>query len=376
MEKTKAYRTYSIHRSIAFKRVSSDELTPFELAVSMVEEIPDRLFNTNVLIPGSGFGTFALALIHKGWDPAKITMVEIDKGFSLLSQEVIDNKYGTTTVNQDFLTFSPGMKFDVLIGNPPYQRPKHSEGNKDNRPLWIDFLSKCGELLANGGHMSLLVPGQVVKTTRWTERGKGLKSLEWGNVTGIRTEVEKHFSVGTSIYQVTATTGRQGRETLINDEIKVDFTKQPWLPTEVTADSLSLVSKISSHDNNFRFKLCPSLDGIEDQSIGMYRMNQDYGYSVEITSKRRKTKANGEPLKLMWLNMDCESAEQAENLKRLMKSKLFTALRRLTFYEPNYSHLFINGMTYPNQIPHTDEEIYTAYGLTKSEIKFVEKFQK
>ena len=368
-----ALKEYKLRSAIKFARESSDQMTPWQLALQMVDAIPSHLFNTQALVPGSGMGTFALALVHRGWSPDKIVCIELDAGFALYTKVRSPN---INTIHTDYLTWEPKMQFDVIIGNPPYQRPKHAEGNKDNRPLWLEFLSKCGELLVDGGHMSLLVPGQVAKTTRWSEPGKGLKALKWGNITSIQTDAHKHFNVGTSIYHVTATKEKQSKKTLIDGKVEVDLTDRPWLPTIVTPDSLSIIDKVSLHANNLCFKLCPDLDGIEDQSILMYRMNQDYGYSAEITSKRRKTKANGEPLKLMWLNMDCGTPEQAENIKRLMRSKLFTALRRLTFYEPNYAHLFINGITYPDQIPHSDEEVYKAYKLTESEITLVESLQK
>ena len=60
----------------------------------------------------------------------------------------------------------------------------------------------------------------------------------------------------------------------------------------------------------------------------------------------------------------------------LTHSKLFTAFRRLTFYEPNYAFHFLNGLTYPDDIPTTDEEVFAAYGLTQAEIDFVESWQK
>jgi hypothetical protein len=59
-----------------------------------------------------------------------------------------------------------------------------------------------------------------------------------------------------------------------------------------------------------------------------------------------------------------------------MESKLFTAFRQLTFYEPNFAHLLLSGLTFPNLIPTTDDEVFAAYGLTQKEIDFVETLQK
>ena len=267
------------------------------------------------------------------------------------------------------------MQFDVIIGNPPYQKPKKNESDgKNPHPLWLDFLKKTGDLIKDGGYTSMLVPASVAKTTRWAEPGRGFKSLSWGQITEIKTGLERFFSVGTEISNIVATTGNQGI-IKVNGEIDVDPLKRPWLPVRHDVEAFSLIEKIASQNNNFTFQTTADFSA-EERSFGLYRMNQDHGFSTQITSERRKTKANGEPLKLMWINMECASRGEAEKLMKLTHSKLFTAVRRLTFYEPNYAHLFLRGLTYPDQIPTSDEDVYKAYGLTEQEITYVETFQK
>ena len=45
------------------------------------------------------------------------------------------------------------MKFDVIVGNPPYQAQKSGDYS-----LWARFVKKGNELLVNGGYLSLIIP--------------------------------------------------------------------------------------------------------------------------------------------------------------------------------------------------------------------------
>lgn len=354
--------------ALGVRKTSADQMTPWDLALRMVDEIPTALFNSEVLIPGAGYGTFARALVYKGWDAAKITCVELDSAYFIVLKATMKD-LNPTLVHADFLTWQSSMKFDVIIGNPPYQRPKHAEGNKDNRPLWLDFLKRGGELLNEGGWMSLLVPGQVAKSTRWDEAGKGFKALEWGNITSIKTGMEDYFNVGSLISQVTVTTGKQGLIDVNGRE--VDIKARPWLPLNPSPEAFAILDKISSQANQFDFKLGLGTERIDPElSIGFWRLNQNYGFTPQFSSERDLTK------KMMWIGCDVSSHEDGEKLIKLLKSKLFTAFRRITFYEPNYAHLLLSRLTFPDVIPTEDSDIYKVYGLTPSEIEFVESFSK
>lgn len=362
-----------------YKTMKQDELLfrihdQREAARAVVYEIPESFFSSSTT-------TFADLAMGGGQYLAEV-LKRCEKYHS--REQILPRLFGFET-NKVYITcairynglrganistaspFELTMKFDVIIGNPPYQRPKHAEGNKDNRPLWIDFLKKSGELLSDGGWMSQLVPGQVAKSTRWDEAGKGFKALEWGNITSIKTGMEEFFNVGSLISQVTATTGKQGAVNV--NGIKVDLKKRPWLPLNPSSEAFCILDKISSQSNPFDFKLGLGTERIDPElSIGFWRLNQNYGFTPQFSSDRDLTK------KMMWIGCDVASREDGEKLIELMKSKLFTAFRRITFYEPNYAHLLLSRLTFPDIIPTEDSEIYKAYGLTSDEIKFVESF--
>lgn len=153
-----AFKTAQILSAISFKGDTSDEQTPWELAVKMVDDIPSGHFNTEALVPGSGFGVFALALIYRGWDPAKITCVEIDPRFILITRKWI-GRFEVNFIHDNFLTWQPNMVFDVIINNPPYQ---DSSSAAKNVKLWPKFVARSIEILKDGGFISFITPDSWV----------------------------------------------------------------------------------------------------------------------------------------------------------------------------------------------------------------------
>ena len=170
--------------------------------------------------------------------------------------------------------------------------------------------------------------------------------------------------MGSKISQVTMTTGAQGL-VKVNGH-SVDIVERPWLPTVCTPEAFSILDKISSQSNRFDFKLGLANDPTPQWSIGFWRLNQNFGFTPQFSSERDTTK------KMMWISQDSSSQEEGELLMKLLRSKLFTAFRRLTFYEPNYAHLLLSRLTYPDVIPTTDQDVFKAYGITEKEIEFID----
>jgi tRNA G10 N-methylase Trm11 len=54
------------------------------------------------------------------------------------------------------------VKFDVVVGNPPYQSSTGSLGG-GGTPLYIRFVQKCQELLSVDGHLALVTPPTAFK---------------------------------------------------------------------------------------------------------------------------------------------------------------------------------------------------------------------
>ena len=81
---------------------------------------------------------------------------EIDKTISLLSS--IKNEY---VIYDNFLTQHINLKYDTIIGNPPFVKTK--SGN-----LYLNFIDKCYELLNDNGELIFIVPSDFIKLTSAT----------------------------------------------------------------------------------------------------------------------------------------------------------------------------------------------------------------
>ena len=73
---------------------------------------------------------------------SNVTSIEIDKSLNVPAGTIID----------DFLTYKFTMKFDLIIGNPPFS-------------LTSEFLNKCIDLLCSDGVLLMIVPERTFKLT-------------------------------------------------------------------------------------------------------------------------------------------------------------------------------------------------------------------
>lgn len=150
---------------------TSDVVTPFELALKQVRQLPTRA--GNVLVPGAGIGTYILALLREGFKPEQITAVELDPAYSRLGYGIF-SRFGIHYVTADFTTWQTTMQFDVIIGNPPYQNGKNSD-------FYVRFLKCANELLKEGGYLSFLAPTKGCLPS--SKAQKPLKELGWNKLT-------------------------------------------------------------------------------------------------------------------------------------------------------------------------------------------------
>jgi predicted RNA methylase len=151
---------------------SNDVVTPLNLARMQVRQCGKI---GTMCVPGAGIGTYVLAALLEGFDPEDITAIESDAAYYGLGSGIF-SRFGVNYVHADFLTWKPNMKFDVVIGNPPYQDA--STDSKDKK-LWTKFVFKSLELLNSGGHLCFLTPNSLVGRTRLPAKMRTLFSSDY-----------------------------------------------------------------------------------------------------------------------------------------------------------------------------------------------------
>jgi len=202
----------------------------------MLNGVPEQTWKKGgqFLDPCCGRGTFILRVIDKLLPyhnvQSILTMIkglDIDGYCVYTTKQVIAAKLNITPneldnviVKENFLFWETEMKFDVIVGNPPFQESKEDGDRKDQASnLWSKFWAKSFKLTKPDGIIALITP------TSWLSPSADLKGTDkidredrlW-NVFNKYTshanvnDVSKHFQgVGSSFgYVIVDRTGTAG----------------------------------------------------------------------------------------------------------------------------------------------------------------------
>lgn len=163
-----------------FKEIFGYVETPEILVKSLINLLPNELFckeNLKWLDPGCGNGAISKEIVNrltnelnKSKDDVcnnNIYMIEYNPFFIPNLKDMFG--LNANIDDTDFLLYSPEIKFDVIVSNPPYNFnglksiPKKRRSNKKWIPIWHSFLDKSLELLKPNGYMCVIVPASWLK---------------------------------------------------------------------------------------------------------------------------------------------------------------------------------------------------------------------
>ena len=136
-----------------YKRDIGLVYVPFQLAKQFVDNLPKRKYNKEgitILVANALNGTIPL-MMQEQFPLARIVCGEEFEYFRDHLERLGFETFKWEEIN---------MEFDVIVGNPPYQKPKSDSrmGSRGASELWADFVNKGLSLLKDDGHFAFIHP--------------------------------------------------------------------------------------------------------------------------------------------------------------------------------------------------------------------------
>jgi hypothetical protein len=311
--------------------------------------------------------------------------------YSFLCNQIKRKYPGIVVMQGDFTEMEFDMKFDVIVGNPPYQG-NNDKGTKQPKShnLWSKFAEKGIELLNPNGFIAFVTPDSWM-----SPNSQLLKMFKDNSLIWVDTEVGKYFTVGSS-FTAWCVQKNKNTQTAVIDGLTVDITKLQYLPRNF-AKTFPMHDKVinSAH---------PKLDILCDTSCHSDHKHNNFSDTQDTTYKYVTFHTNAQTKfckkqskdflksKIVWTTSGyfkpffsagnlgtsevcqyilADSAE-AQNILSYLDSKLYKFIVNTGKWSG-----FLNGKVL-SSLPKlaskiwTDQELYQHFGLTQEEIDYVE----
>ena len=347
---------------------------------NVVSHIPDSELlkpNFRILIVACGHGTEAVILAQRMFSLG-ISKQEVQKSIYLIDKYQVFTNYVKTVygfvnvITEDFLTWETDMKFDTVLGNPPY-----SSGNQG---LWQEFAKKGISLVKDDGYFGFVTPNAWANGSHLnTEKNIFNSIFQKYQTLAINPNVNEHFAgIGKKIsyWIIKKTSSNKTNKTTIvyqDKKLKVDIKKYPFFINEFSDIGLGIFEKVLAKNefwNEFReakSEFCRELAFPKTRYNAKYR----FGFKYDKINQDFPTSS-------VVLALDCTSytLDEVKNIYSQFNSKMFRFLWRI--YGANDAGSFgwiLRSM--PKLLvtskEWSDKRIYKNFDLTNKEIAFIEQ---
>ena len=250
------------------------------------------------------------------------------------------------------------MKFNVVLGNPPYQNPKAGNKNTNQgggKKLYVQFMKLASDLVEDDGLIAFITPSAVFKTTTYGKLGKGFSSMGNFNLLFAETNVSKYFNVGVSIGWWIGKKTKQKFKTIING-IETNFNRIGFYANDVRLQPIA--EKLLTNKKPLNIQRDRPL-------LNKGIITSRYAYLVSGAP---------EDACLAW------EYDEPEKLKRLLSSNMFcrVAWDGFVVLDKRWYHNFWSALyVHPKlTVDMNDDEIMNIYGLTKNEKKVINEIDR
>jgi len=413
-----------------------DGPTPLDLCIEQIEKIPIDYKNPKIkfFFAAAGHGTYAIVVYHKLMKSLSDIFTEVNQRHRHILENMlylndinpwlcnILQKEGFINVIQgNFIEYKTEMKFDVIIGNPPYQEDGATGDNK----LYLRFISQSINLVKKDGFLSFITPKKGIENIILSGKNRNYFPKKKKILHLSLDTPAKYFNVGSSFcYFVIQNNDEHYCESsveFINTENQIESKKInlynfPKLPKHLDTKTLSILNKTVFYQNEkFELKTMLRPNGknffrIRKKQIDkgiVKKVNEgDFQFKIMDTLKllgnteyylnfpldaHNKMKVllskggsvpcpffdeNGEySASDNLLYLEVESVEDGQNFVNFVNSKLLTFLMNTLTKgsDMDFSWSISNIKKIPIKLLSDEQEIYSFYNLTLDEIEFIER---
>lgn len=297
------------------------------------------------------------------------------------------------------------MKFDVVMGNPPFQAAKDGD-----RSLWARFIKRGNEVLDDGGILAMVVPHGWKSPTADIRKGsvcvfRDILTHQNTIYLNIDPNLGKQYfpKIGQIFTWFLTQNMKYGGETVIDignqSSMKVDISGMKLMPKRVTRESLSIVKKLTSFDRTWNFKriiMKPKewedvlFEKTKSHPFGRINGNSNHLEKVVYTriqclhQNERKVfiPYNGSRYKLIVDNGEMgltngyyivlEKDQRIDVAKTYFGSIIFQWLGSNKYTQYNEAAVINSVGAMPLSKSLTEKDIIDFYGITNNEMSYIE----
>lgn len=310
-------------------------------------------------------------------------------------------------IKGNFLEKEFNMKFDVIVGNPPYGA-SDSEGRKDQaNNLWSKFTKKGFDVLDDGGFLAFVTPNSWLSPA--ADIGKGKHGIRFFNdyfqhyathVLNVN-ECGKHFNVGStfSYFVVEKTPANNFQTKVITDdsEYTIDLKTIEYLPKSMNPKAISINKKVLEAEEKFGIvgnNLPESRIEMSKEKSGNFNVpcyntpakGGTYWYSKTPISTAADPKViisisgnyvpvydtGGMSFTGMCLAYYLKKNDDMDSVRSYLESKLVKFILDENKYTGWVSPVISDLPNIDKTKIWTDAELYAHFGLTQEEIDYIE----
>jgi hypothetical protein len=343
-----------------------------------------------ILVVAGGHGSEIDVLVDM-FGVAIVDKIVYNDKYSFLCNQIKRKYPGITVMQGDFTELEFDMKFDVIVGNPPYQG-NNDKGTKQPKShnLWSKFVDKGSELLNTDGYIAFVTPDSWM-----SPNSQVLKMFKDNSLIWVDTEVGKYFTVGSS-FTAWIMQKNKNTSTALIDGLEVDLARLQYLPRNFSK-TFPIHDKVINSTH-------PKLDILCDTSCHSDHKHKNFSDTKDTTYKYETFHTNAQTKfckkqskdflksKIIWTTSGyfkpfysegnlgtsevCQyiltNSAESQHILSYLNSKLY----KFVVNTGKWSG-FLNGKVL-SSLPKlaskvwTDAELYAHFGLTQDEIDYVE----